>query len=344
MFRSRTLFVVGAGASSEVRLPIGRGLTERIAELVDITFAHGNLSPTSGELEIYNCYKRAAEVDKKLTAEGLRRAGVKLAQAMPLTASIDNYLDAHQESSEVIVCGKLGIARAILDAEKRSDLYFDPRYGSGGIFTDAKHTWYVRFFRMLVSDIPKRQVDEVLSNVSFIIFNYDRCVEHFLRYALATYYDLDEQLANEIVGRAKIIHPYGSLGDLPESPRDHEAVPFGGHETANDYYLIQRDIHTFTEALLSDETRLAIRSEVSAAQQIVFLGFSYQKQNMKLLAGNCAATKVFGTAFGLSEEDMDAIKRSVMNSFNSRPADFYINVKPLRCAEFFDAFSMALPE
>ena len=38
MFRSKTLFVVGAGASKEVNFPIGTELTEEIAQLWDFEF------------------------------------------------------------------------------------------------------------------------------------------------------------------------------------------------------------------------------------------------------------------------------------------------------------------
>jgi len=42
MFKSKTLFVVGAGASQEAGLPTGTELKSIIAEKLDITFDHGN--------------------------------------------------------------------------------------------------------------------------------------------------------------------------------------------------------------------------------------------------------------------------------------------------------------
>ncbi len=40
MFRSKTLFVVGAGASKEVNIPIGTELAEEIANLLYFEFDH----------------------------------------------------------------------------------------------------------------------------------------------------------------------------------------------------------------------------------------------------------------------------------------------------------------
>jgi NAD-dependent SIR2 family protein deacetylase len=40
MFRSKTLFVVGAGASSEAGLPTGYELKNKIAELLNFHFEH----------------------------------------------------------------------------------------------------------------------------------------------------------------------------------------------------------------------------------------------------------------------------------------------------------------
>ena len=42
-------------------------------------------------------------------------------------------------------------------------------------------TWLVKFMYMLGRGVPKENVREIFDNVSFIVFNYDRCVEFFLR-------------------------------------------------------------------------------------------------------------------------------------------------------------------
>ena len=42
MFESKTVFVLGAGASHEVGLPVGSGLAEIISKKLDIRFTRSN--------------------------------------------------------------------------------------------------------------------------------------------------------------------------------------------------------------------------------------------------------------------------------------------------------------
>jgi hypothetical protein len=52
MFQSKTLFVVGAGASKEAGLPIGEELTDRIATLLKLHADYRSLK--SGDDRIYD--------------------------------------------------------------------------------------------------------------------------------------------------------------------------------------------------------------------------------------------------------------------------------------------------
>jgi hypothetical protein len=55
---------------------------------------------------------------------------------------------------------------------------------------------------------------KLFENASFIIFNYDRCLEQFLVNALPRLYAISETEADSIVHNINIIHPYGSVGEL----------------------------------------------------------------------------------------------------------------------------------
>ena len=52
-------------------------------------------------------------------------AGTRYFRARHQAISIDNYLDAHQSDKYTILCGKLGIAKTILESEQKSLLYYD---------------------------------------------------------------------------------------------------------------------------------------------------------------------------------------------------------------------------
>jgi hypothetical protein len=52
MFKRNTLFVVGAGASAELDLPLGGALAKRISQKLDIRFEHGNQQIGKGDLPL----------------------------------------------------------------------------------------------------------------------------------------------------------------------------------------------------------------------------------------------------------------------------------------------------
>src|SRR4051794_29485711 len=56
MFQSKTIFVVGAGASKEVGLPIGAELRDIIGEKLRFTFDHHNPSggPKTGDRPVFD--------------------------------------------------------------------------------------------------------------------------------------------------------------------------------------------------------------------------------------------------------------------------------------------------
>ena len=73
---------------------------------------------------------------------------------------------------------------------------------------------------MLVRGVPKENVSQIFDNVSFIVFNYDRCIEHFLLFVLQNAYGISDREAGKIlVEKLRIIHPYGVVGDICQEAR-----------------------------------------------------------------------------------------------------------------------------
>jgi hypothetical protein len=222
MFKRRTLFVLGAGASKEVGLPVGIELAKIISEKLDIRFERGDQSVGNGDLALFNQVQRAfpSDMGSYLRAAHLIRDGILL------SPSIDSFLDLHQDKQTVVRCGKAAIAKSILEAERNSSLYFERTEESSTIdFSGIADTWLVRFMRMLAQpDLRK-----VFEQVAFIVFNYDRCLEYFLLHALQRLYGIDESEAQSICETLTIIHPYGSMGGL--SSLGLKGVPFGASGT-----------------------------------------------------------------------------------------------------------------
>ncbi len=305
MFNRRTLFVLGAGSSAEVGLPIGKGLAESIGSKMDIRFEFANKQIGSGDMELYSQMtgQLRNKVQEFQQAAWLIRDGIGLAQ------SIDDFLDIHRNNANLNLYGKAAIVKAVLEAERKSKLYFG---GTSGIETfDATRiadTWFVKFMHMLSRGIPRENVREIFERVSFIIFNYDRCVKHFLVNVLQKLHGIREDEASDIVGDLQIIHPYGVVGN----------VPFG--TTRANYLELAAGIKTYTEQLGEENVIQGMANEIRRAECIIFLGFAYHRQNLQILSPEkpMPTKPVFGTAFGMSDADVEVTAHQLDAWFEHR--------------------------
>ena len=106
-------------------------------------------------------------------------------------------------------------ASALLSAERESSLFVD--------FTERNHqlnygslerTWLSSFFQVLTEDCRVPDLEHRLASVALVIFNYDRCIEHFLYYALQNYYGIGIDKAASLLNHLDIYHPYGTVGSF----------------------------------------------------------------------------------------------------------------------------------
>lgn len=186
-------------------------------------------------------------------------------------------------------------------------------------------------FITLTHAVQKNNIDMAFNNVSFINFNYDRCLEFYLKHALMGVFTCDENIADEAIRKINILHPYGQVGFLPGIGGGGTVLDFGGSE--HDHYdalRVSDEIITYTETI-SDTTLLAkIRLTMEESEQIIFLGFGFHAQNMKLLATNRDAflefKTVLATAVGVSRSNADIIEKKLR--FISYPLSNAKNTTP----------------
>ncbi|WP_300391685.1 hypothetical protein [Henriciella sp.] len=332
----KTVFVIGAGASAEFGLPVGSGLQNRISKLVDIRFEDG-LRICSGDHDIYQACKRQGGNPNEFLYAGWRiRDGVKL------TDSIDNFLDKHHEDQKVRFIGKLGIARAISEAEGKSKLAGTRhKPDDTSYMNQVNGTWVHELFKHLQRAVRKEDVEQIFSNVSFVIFNYDRCVEKYLRTAVQLAYSIDESLAEQIVREANIFHPYGTIGNLPGRQLGNgPQVSFGENGRLES---MASNLSTYTEEIENKDLLASIRSRVGEAEQLCFLGFSYQPQNMELLTPEVlpVSKRILGTAFGISEFNRAEIESDLRARFQTPIGDTRIRLHQGKCADLMRDFGRA---
>jgi hypothetical protein len=230
MLKQNSVFVVGAGASKEFGLPVGAELAIKISEKLDIVFDRYGRSIVSGDKDLFDNVTKShgQELSQYQKAAWLIRDGIILAH------SIDDFLDVHRHNERVVNYGKAAIAQCVLEAERASRLFFD-RYaeqlqpGSPTInFRNCADTWLVGLMKLLVRGTPHAERARIFDRCTFVIFNYDRCVEHFFIQALQRSYDITSDEAIDILARAKIYHPYGLAGELGDATTTGGMVPFGG--------------------------------------------------------------------------------------------------------------------
>jgi superfamily II DNA or RNA helicase len=117
MAHAKTIFIVGAGASHEVDLPVGRDLADGIAKM--FRYSLGDFGDVaSGDRDFLEQINRhyPREVNSLVTIAQMISHGVILAP------SIDQFIDKHAHDSQIALLGKAAIVATILDAEKRSYL------------------------------------------------------------------------------------------------------------------------------------------------------------------------------------------------------------------------------
>jgi hypothetical protein len=343
-----TVFVIGAGASEEANLPTGSELKSRIAQLLNIRFDFGELK--SGDPIIYYALQKFLQAYRgpDMDINSYLQEAWKICDALPLAISIDNFIDAHKDNEKIALCGKLAIVRSILDAEKKSLLRFErSNFDSSIDFSSLGKTWYIPFFQLLTGSCDKKEVEERFKSITLIIFNYDRCIEHFIYHALLIYYKdvISEAEAANLVKSINIYHPYGNVGTLPWVNRN-ASVEFGAEPHAEQLLELAKKIKTFTEGTDPDSSEISeIRGHMAMATRVVFLGFAFHNLNMQLIVPKpydntkYRDIKGYATTFDRSDNDQEVIKAQINKLYKNK---IKLTLANKSCSQFFNDFRLSL--
>lgn len=337
----QTVFILGAGASAELDLPVGDKLKAIAADYLNFRFERGEKK--SGSDLLYDAFIELSAALPRASRDvnPYLRAAQAIREAMPLAPSIDNFLHAHSSNKEIEIVGKLAIAEAILKAESTSKIYFQPQRRDSTIdFLKVGATWFNAFSKRLMEYGTVEHLKERLRNLTFIVFNYDRCLEHYLYHAFQAYYRIDASEAAALVESITIFHPYGMVGSLPWM-EDELSVQYGQSCSGSQLIKVAREIRTFTEGTDLHASHIEVlRRKLFEADQVVFLGFHFHKLNVELLfppgkkvASRNKDIKALATARGFKAADQTIIRQSITSQYESLVTPFYI--EDGTCAELF---------
>jgi len=311
------VIIVGAGASQEFNLPTGAKLTSIIEKDLDFHFDRfGSIAGGIGDWEL----KRAIELlsrEDSINPSNYFLAAKQISRNMALAPSIDNYLDTHKDNPILVKVGKLAIANAIIKAEVASSLFVDSSNSNNRLnFSKTTSTWAAVFFKIIAA---KRDYDsflKTLSNITFISFNYDRCIMQFFGNAAASYFDLDNDQIEEVLSTIRVVHPYGSIGQLTQ--RNGRVEGYGFEPNGGRIHEASKRIRTFTEGVADNSLLESIKQPLMEAELTIFLGFSFIDINMQILTPpkKARAKRVLATAKGRSEDTKSSLKHTIGDDFS----------------------------
>jgi len=312
MFKDRTVFVLGAGSSKEVEMPLGSELIPKISQMLNFHFSRGNRVPNQGDATIYDTLVRIAKTD----VNSFIAASRKISEGILLDTSIDSFLDKHRDDPQIQMCGKLAIVKSILEAERQSSLYVDATNASAHLDpSKVSGTWFDRFLKVLSEGVTRADLGSLFNGVSLINFNYDRCIEQYLAHAIQKLYAISFEQAGEVLRKLKILRPYGSIGPLPwQTPET--AFAYGSPDIGPEGLVaLAAEIRTYSERVHESQPLWEIQGEIAHAQTIIYLGCAYHPQNMQILTPaeklSNAAARIFGTAKDISEPGIQVVKNRI---------------------------------
>lgn len=270
MITTKTVFVLGAGASHPFGFPLGVELKQRVLENYRDERGHA--------VHLYNTTK-LRENDVSTFVDGLSRSGL---------SSVDAFLERRPNFLEV---GKATMGIELLYAESSSNLWYE---GSN---------WLTHLYRNMVGGA----LEEFASNqVSFVTFNYDRTVECFLHDSLFHSFGKGSVETAKIVDQIPIIHLHGRLGFLPWQATQN-IVPYGKTEIdgrimrtmLDEVKVVHEDI---TDVRDREFTRA--RDLLGKADRVYLLGFGFGARNVERLGLDSIEPIVFqGTSYRMTPKE-----------------------------------------
>lgn len=293
MNKEKTVFILGAGASKTYGFPLGEELRRVIVS------EYSNHSARVAKTIKFDNF----ETSTKSFQKHFEMSGDK---------SIDLFLSKFNQHSEV---GIIAILHSILIKEDRNkfldNLFYNYRDRNELKLLDD-WMWYLydRLTKNLNSARTFRDID--FSNISFVTFNYDRCLEHFFYERLSNGFNFGKigGSAKEIMQTLKIEHVYGKVCPLPWQDDKADTLEYGiFNSERNSLSLFTKNINLIGQRASGNKDNIS--QIIRDADKIFFLGFGFDENNLEVLGfPNILSPeqKIYGTGFGLYKEELDKIE------------------------------------
>lgn len=304
MIDKNTVFIIGAGGSYPYGFPLGIELRSEAYSKASSMFQEFHNKMGGDYLNEIN--NLAQQFSRHFKVSG--------------DQSIDWFLKKFPEYGEV---GKFLILDIILQAENDSKFLeeMEPDFKS----QDWYWYLYTEMSKYLLGDTNP---GNFLNNkISFITFNYDRSLEHFLHTCFTNGHSFKNYklTPSELFKKIVIKHVYGQVAPLDWQRKENQQfVGYKGYHQSYDLLdKLKGDIKLIDER--NDKKNYEIGNIIMNAERIFFLGFSYADENLEVLEIPKILNKeqwVYGTVYGMTENEMKKIRTKFSSNVNSEKMHF----------------------
>ena len=287
MITTKTVFVLGAGASQPYGLPLGSELFQFI------------IRDFSTNSQIRNEFLNT-------TAFSQRHVDtfIKTMKFSGFT-SVDAFLEKREEFVDI---GKAVLAVELLKQESHDILW------------TASRNW----MQYLYGKMATQRLEDFGQNaVAFITYNYDRALETFLHTSLMNSHGRNEEECKAALAHVGIVHLHGRLGYLPWQT-DKGGIPFGQNVMTKQIIdACQRELRIVHENVEDRNIEFnQARRLLYEAKRIYFLGFGWAPQNVERLNyGEMKPQIAEGTALGLTQKEQGAIRDQLKGKMTLQDMD-----------------------
>lgn len=275
MITTRTVFILGAGASADYHFPSGADLKRQVIAVLT--------NPTDANSRVLH----------ELSDDGPKINEMLKALRFSAGESVDAFLE---HRPDFVDPGKIAIS-----------LVLCPRENLDTLFESTKETrWLEYLFRKM-----KVPFDEFANNqLSVITYNYDRSFETFLFRVLCAEYGKSESEVATALNKISIVHLHGQLGTLPwqNLPDSREYSP---SVALDDIRIASQSIKVIHGSfdISTDPGFRSAHTLLRQAKRIVFLGFGYAPTNIvRIMDAFPLNASIMGSNYGLTEMESGQIK------------------------------------
>lgn len=199
--------------------------------------------------------------------------------------------------------------------EHRTEFLAIGKAATAAVLVGYENPWKVfrydnqNWLRYLYNNL-NTSFEEFRSNkLAIVTFNYDRVIEFFFYELLKNTYGKTDDECRSVLEKIPIIHLHGQLGSMPW--QSELARPFGPERDPTSLRIAAEGIKIVHEDISDGRDKDFERAKglMKTANQVLFMGFGYNKTNIDRLEVGELERSAMGTAVGLNSQERTEISK-----------------------------------